>query len=85
MRTGAMGLGRIDAFHAETLAGLDTVESMKDSIAVGPEDKVPLRSVEPGTIFPAGTQHTFFMDRFTDACTLPLHEHRPVRREEVRA
>ncbi|MDT0393191.1 MULTISPECIES: Gfo/Idh/MocA family oxidoreductase [Streptomyces] len=89
-----------------------------DSIAVGLEDKLPLRSVEPGTTFPAGTPHDFFMDRFTDAyraeltaftevvagsrpspctiaealeagwiaeaCTLSLHEHRPVTVEEVR-
>ncbi|WP_030225969.1 Gfo/Idh/MocA family oxidoreductase [Streptomyces sp. NRRL WC-3626] len=89
-----------------------------DSIAVGLEEKLPLRSVEPGTTFPAGTPHDFFMDRFTDAyraeltaftevvagsrpspctiaealeagwiaeaCTLSLHEHRPVTVEEVR-
>jgi myo-inositol 2-dehydrogenase/D-chiro-inositol 1-dehydrogenase len=89
-----------------------------DSIAVGLEDKLPLRSVEPGVTFPAGTPHDFFMDRFTaayraeltaftevvagtrpspctiedaleagwiaDACTLSLHEHRPVTIAEVR-
>ncbi|MGW4025534.1 Gfo/Idh/MocA family protein [Streptomyces sp. NPDC005009] len=89
-----------------------------DSIAVGLEDKLPLRSVEPGVTFPAGTPHDFFMDRFTaayraelaaftevvagvrpspctvadaleagwiaEACTLSLHEHRPVTIEEVR-
>jgi myo-inositol 2-dehydrogenase / D-chiro-inositol 1-dehydrogenase len=38
-----------------------------DSVAVGLEDKLPLRSVEPGTTFPAGTPHDFFMDRFTAA------------------
>jgi myo-inositol 2-dehydrogenase/D-chiro-inositol 1-dehydrogenase len=38
-----------------------------DSIAVGLEDKLPLRSVEPGVTFPAGPPHTFFMDRFTAA------------------
>jgi myo-inositol 2-dehydrogenase/D-chiro-inositol 1-dehydrogenase len=38
-----------------------------DSIAVGLEDKLPLRSVEPGATFPAGKPHTFFMDRFADA------------------
>ena len=95
------------------------LHGMKDSIAVGLEDKLPLRSVEPGAGFPAGVPHTFFMDRFADAyraeltaftevvagtraspctvadaveasriaeaCTLSLHEHRPVRIEEVRA
>jgi myo-inositol 2-dehydrogenase/D-chiro-inositol 1-dehydrogenase len=31
------------------------------------EDKLPLRSVEPGTVFPAGEPHRFFMDRFQPA------------------
>jgi len=38
-----------------------------DSIAVGLEDKLPLRSVEPGATFPAGPPHQFFMDRFATA------------------
>ncbi|MGY0071185.1 Gfo/Idh/MocA family protein [Streptomyces sp. QTS137] len=94
------------------------IHGFTDSIAVGLEDKLPLRSVEPGATFPADTPHDFFMDRFTtayraeltaftevvagsrpspctvadaleagwiaDACTLSLHEHRPVTVEEVR-
>ncbi|CAM5736311.1 Gfo/Idh/MocA family protein [Streptomyces hirsutus] len=94
------------------------IHGFTDSLAVGLEDKLPLRSVEPGATFPAGTPHDFFMDRFTaayraeltaftevvagsrlspctvadaleagwiaDACTLSLHEHRPVTIEEVR-
>jgi myo-inositol 2-dehydrogenase/D-chiro-inositol 1-dehydrogenase len=35
-----------------------------DSIAVGLDDKLPLRSAEPGVAFPAGPPHSFFMDRF---------------------
>ncbi|MGE3662194.1 MAG: Gfo/Idh/MocA family oxidoreductase [Pseudonocardia sp.] len=38
-----------------------------DSIAVGLEDRLPLRSVEPGATFPAGPPHAFFMDRLADA------------------
>ncbi|MBQ0825892.1 Gfo/Idh/MocA family protein [Streptomyces tagetis] len=38
-----------------------------DSIAVGLEDRLPLRSVEPGARFPAGVPHDFFMDRFAAA------------------
>ncbi|MEV5798181.1 Gfo/Idh/MocA family protein [Streptomyces collinus] len=38
-----------------------------DSIAVGLDDRLPLRSVEPGVRFPAGTPHDFFMDRFAAA------------------
>ncbi|MEU5521439.1 Gfo/Idh/MocA family oxidoreductase [Streptomyces sp. NPDC052079] len=94
------------------------IHGFRDSIAVGLEDKLPLRSVEPGVTFPAGTPHDFFMDRFTaayraeltaftevvsgsrpspctvadaleagwiaEACTLSLHEHRPVTVDEVR-
>ncbi|MFF4346158.1 Gfo/Idh/MocA family oxidoreductase [Streptomyces sp. NPDC001530] len=43
------------------------LHGMKDSIAVGLEDKLPLRSIEPGATFPAGTPHHFFMDRFAAA------------------
>ncbi|MFI9822103.1 Gfo/Idh/MocA family oxidoreductase [Streptomyces sp. NPDC052013] len=43
------------------------IHGFEDSIAVGLEDKLPLRSVEPGVGFPAGTPHDFFMDRFTAA------------------
>jgi myo-inositol 2-dehydrogenase / D-chiro-inositol 1-dehydrogenase len=39
----------------------------EDSIAVGLEDCLPLRSVEPGATFPAGKPHYFFMDRFVAA------------------
>ncbi|MGI5391568.1 Gfo/Idh/MocA family protein [Streptomyces sp. CA-251251] len=38
-----------------------------DSVAVGLEEKLPLRSVEPGVTFPGGTPHDFFMDRFAAA------------------
>jgi myo-inositol 2-dehydrogenase/D-chiro-inositol 1-dehydrogenase len=43
------------------------LHGFSDSIAVGLEDKLPLRSVEPGVTFPAGPPHHFFMDRFTAA------------------
>jgi myo-inositol 2-dehydrogenase / D-chiro-inositol 1-dehydrogenase len=39
----------------------------RDSIAVGLEDHLPLRSVEPGVTFPAGEPYQFFMDRFLPA------------------
>ena len=39
----------------------------KDSIAVGLDDQLPLRSVEPGVKFPAGTPVQLFMDRFLPA------------------
>jgi myo-inositol 2-dehydrogenase/D-chiro-inositol 1-dehydrogenase len=43
------------------------VHGSRDSVAVGLEDKLPLRSVEPGSTFPAGEPHRFFMDRFLPA------------------
>ncbi|WP_329017560.1 Gfo/Idh/MocA family protein [Streptomyces sp. NBC_01601] len=39
----------------------------EDSLAVGLDDRLPLRSAEPGVTFPSGTPHDFFMDRFADA------------------
>ena len=39
----------------------------RDSIAVGLEDHVPLRSVEPGATFPAGEPHQSFVHRFLPA------------------
>ncbi|MFC5655690.1 Gfo/Idh/MocA family protein [Streptomyces nogalater] len=38
-----------------------------DSLAVGLDDRLPLRSAEPGAHFPSGTPHAFFMDRFAAA------------------
>ncbi len=38
-----------------------------DSVAVGLDDKLPLRSVEPGVTFPGGEPYSFFMDRFANA------------------
>jgi myo-inositol 2-dehydrogenase/D-chiro-inositol 1-dehydrogenase len=43
------------------------VHGSKDSIAVGLEDRLPLRSVEPGVTFPAGVPYDFFMDRLGPA------------------
>jgi myo-inositol 2-dehydrogenase/D-chiro-inositol 1-dehydrogenase len=43
------------------------IHGSADSIAVGLEDRLPLRSVEPGVTFPAGPPHYFFMDRLADA------------------
>lgn len=39
----------------------------RDSIAVGLDAGLPLRSVEPGVTFPGGTPHSFFMDRLAGA------------------
>jgi myo-inositol 2-dehydrogenase/D-chiro-inositol 1-dehydrogenase len=43
------------------------VHGCADSIAVGLDDHLPLRSVENGIAFPAGAPHMFFMDRLAAA------------------
>ena len=43
------------------------VHGSTDSIAVGLERKLPLRSVEPLATFPTGVPHRMFMDRFLPA------------------
>ena len=39
----------------------------RDSIVAGLDDRLPLRSVEPGVTFPAGTPYPAFMERFAAA------------------
>lgn len=43
------------------------VHGSADSIAAGLDEKLPLRSAQPGVTFPGGTPYVFFMDRFADA------------------
>lgn len=38
-----------------------------DTVAVGGDDRLPVRSLEPGVGFPAGPRHDFFLDRFSAA------------------
>ena len=43
-----------------------------DSISVGLDDRLPLRSVEPGAVFPAGVPYPGFMARFLPAYVAEL-------------
>jgi len=43
-----------------------------DGIAVGLDDRLPLRSVEPGVTFPAGEPYPMFLDRFRPAYVAEL-------------
>jgi myo-inositol 2-dehydrogenase/D-chiro-inositol 1-dehydrogenase len=43
------------------------VHGARDSVAVGLDDRLPLRSVEPGVTFPAGAPYANFMERFLPA------------------
>ena len=43
------------------------VHGSQDSIAVGMDDRLPLRSVEPGVTFPSGAPYPAFMERFLPA------------------
>jgi myo-inositol 2-dehydrogenase/D-chiro-inositol 1-dehydrogenase len=44
----------------------------QDSVSVGLDDRLPLRSVEPGVAFPGGAPYPAFMDRFHDAYVAEL-------------
>ena len=44
----------------------------QDSISVGLDDRLPLRSAEPGVTWPAGTAYTGFMERFRAAYVAEL-------------
>jgi myo-inositol 2-dehydrogenase/D-chiro-inositol 1-dehydrogenase len=44
----------------------------QDSISVGLDDRLPLRSVEPGVTFPAGVPYPAFMERFRAAYVAEL-------------
>jgi myo-inositol 2-dehydrogenase / D-chiro-inositol 1-dehydrogenase len=51
-------------------AGYDVrleVLGSEDSIGVGLDDRLPLRSAEPGTAFPSASPYPSFMERFADA------------------
>jgi myo-inositol 2-dehydrogenase/D-chiro-inositol 1-dehydrogenase len=43
------------------------VMGSKDSVAAGLDDRLPLRSADPGVTFPTGTPWHFFLDRFAAA------------------
>jgi myo-inositol 2-dehydrogenase/D-chiro-inositol 1-dehydrogenase len=43
------------------------VHGSADSIAAGLDDRLPLRSAEPGVAFPAGEPYPAFMERFLEA------------------
>jgi myo-inositol 2-dehydrogenase / D-chiro-inositol 1-dehydrogenase len=44
----------------------------KDSISVGLDERLPLRSVEPGVSFPSGTPYPLFIERFGPAYVAEL-------------
>jgi myo-inositol 2-dehydrogenase / D-chiro-inositol 1-dehydrogenase len=44
----------------------------KDSVSVGLDDRLPLRSAEPGVAFPGGAPYSAFMERFHDAYVAEL-------------
>jgi len=127
MRIGLLGLGRIGAFHAETLAGLPAVDSLVVSdpvpgrardaaerfgahvagtpeallasgvdgvviaAATGAHPELLLLCVTAGVptfcekpVAPAAAEDALEASWIAEACSLSLHEHRPVRIEEAR-
>jgi myo-inositol 2-dehydrogenase / D-chiro-inositol 1-dehydrogenase len=43
------------------------VHGTADSVVAGWDDRLPVRNVEPGAVFPAGPPHVFFVDRLAAA------------------
>ncbi|GGG13359.1 dehydrogenase [Rhodococcoides trifolii] len=43
------------------------VHGRDDTVVAGWDERVPVRNLEPGAVFPGSTPHDFFMDRFTSA------------------
>jgi myo-inositol 2-dehydrogenase/D-chiro-inositol 1-dehydrogenase len=67
LQDGTMALVSNARYNA---AGYDVrmeLHGSEGSIAAGLDDKLPLRSVEPGVAFPTGEPYAFFMDRFAAA------------------
>jgi myo-inositol 2-dehydrogenase / D-chiro-inositol 1-dehydrogenase len=64
---GALALVSNARFNARGYDVRLELHGSRDSVAVGLDDGLPLRSVEPGVRFPAGPAHTFFMDRLAPA------------------
>ena len=66
-RLGALAVVSNSRYNARGYDVRLEVHGSDDSVAAGLEDRWPIRSTEPGTTFPAGAPHSFFMDRFADA------------------
>lgn len=64
---GALGVVSNTRYNARGYDVRLEVHGSKDSVAAGVDDKWPLRSLEPGVVFPSGKPHRFFMDRFQPA------------------
>jgi len=67
LRSGALAVVSNSRYNARGYDVRLELHGSKDSIAAGLEDQWPMRSAEPGTTFPAGIPHSFFMDRFAGA------------------
>jgi myo-inositol 2-dehydrogenase/D-chiro-inositol 1-dehydrogenase len=64
---GTLALVSAGRYHARGYDVRLELHGSRDSIAVGLDDGLPLRSVEPGVGFPAGPAHRFFTDRLAAA------------------
>ena len=97
MRIGIMELGRIGAFHTETLAGLEAVDSLVVTDPVAPHtvfmdrfadafraELIAFTEVVAGTRpSPCTVGDAVEASLIAEACTRSLREHRPVRLDEV--
>ncbi len=48
------------------------VHGSEDAVVAGWDERVPVRNLETGAVFPSQAPHDFFMDRFTSAYELEL-------------
>ena len=67
LESGALAVVSNTRYNARGYDVRMEIHGSADSVAAGLEDRWPIRSTEPGATFPAGTPHTFFMDRFAAA------------------
>lgn len=72
MEDGTLGLVSNTRYNARGYDVRLEVHGSADSVAAGWDEGVPIRSTAPGSTFPAGPPHSFFMDRLAQAFTAEL-------------
>jgi myo-inositol 2-dehydrogenase/D-chiro-inositol 1-dehydrogenase len=64
---GAMGVVSAARYNGRGYDCRLEVHGFDDTVAAGWDQGAPVRNMDPGTDFPGGPYHHFFMDRFTEA------------------
>ncbi|MDY6995470.1 MAG: Gfo/Idh/MocA family oxidoreductase [Actinomycetota bacterium] len=71
---GALGVVSAARYNARGYDCRLEVHGFDDTVVAGWDQGVPVRNADPGTDFPTGQPHHFFMDRFTEAFRTELGE-----------